>query len=29
MMDEAFDRAIEAAGESGIFEKLQGVDIGQ
>ena len=29
MIDEAFDRAIEAAGESGILEKLQGIDIGQ
>ena len=27
MIEEAFDRAIEAAGESGILEKLQGIDI--
>ena len=29
MMDEAIDSAIEAAGESGILEKLQGIDIEQ
>jgi len=29
MMDEALDRAIESAGESGILEKLQGINIEQ
>jgi hypothetical protein len=29
MMDEAFDRAIEAAGESGILEKIQGINTEQ